>query len=218
MTHRVTAPEILDSLPPDDPAAVAGRRDLRRINAIMGNHRWICRRMADCHGAGSILEIGAGDGSLARGICQEYPHLAARYHAIDLVPCPGNFPAGATWHEKNLWSPDAAALLAEASVIVCSLVLHHFTDEELRGLGSSIPRCVRFFACEPCRRPLHLWQGRLIFPFIHRVTRHDMIVSIRAGFRGGELAALLGLQTPPWSVSMEETFFGAGRMAALRSP
>ena len=131
MTQRVTAPEILDSLPPNDPAAVAGRRDLRRINAIMGNHRWICRRMADWHGTGSILEIGAGDGSLARRICQEYPHLAARYHAIDLAPCPGHFPAGATWHEKNLWSPDAAALLADAHIAA-----------RRRGLGAQSHRPV----------------------------------------------------------------------------
>jgi hypothetical protein len=34
---RLVQPEILDTLPPDDPRALRSRRDLRRVNAWMGN-------------------------------------------------------------------------------------------------------------------------------------------------------------------------------------
>jgi hypothetical protein len=38
---RVISREILDHLPSDDPSAVRGRLDLRTINSLMGNVRWI---------------------------------------------------------------------------------------------------------------------------------------------------------------------------------
>ena len=42
---RVLAPEILDHLPVDHPAARRSRRDLRLANALMGNHRWLGREL-----------------------------------------------------------------------------------------------------------------------------------------------------------------------------
>jgi hypothetical protein len=35
--------------------------------------------------------------------------------------------------------------------------------------------------------------GKLATPFVHPITRHDMRVSIEAGFRHGELPAALGV-------------------------
>jgi hypothetical protein len=42
--ERVVKPEILDDLPMDDPSARASRADLRRINFLMGNERWILKQ------------------------------------------------------------------------------------------------------------------------------------------------------------------------------
>ena len=40
---RVVKPEILDELDGSDPRAIRSRRDLRFINLLMGNERWIQR-------------------------------------------------------------------------------------------------------------------------------------------------------------------------------
>src|SRR5690606_611777 len=42
---RVVLPEILDSLPPDDPRAIRSRGDLRRINRLMGSLGWLLRAL-----------------------------------------------------------------------------------------------------------------------------------------------------------------------------
>ena len=38
---RQVLPELLDHLQADDPEAIRSRRDLRVINFLMGNERWI---------------------------------------------------------------------------------------------------------------------------------------------------------------------------------
>ena len=40
---RLVQPELLDSLPPDDPRARGSRRDLRRVNWWMGHHVILAR-------------------------------------------------------------------------------------------------------------------------------------------------------------------------------
>lgn len=67
MTPRTVKPEILDHLPADDPEARRSRRDLRRINFLMGNERRVCRaiRKHPQAAAKGIVEFGAGDGVLA---------------------------------------------------------------------------------------------------------------------------------------------------------
>ncbi|MCU0753184.1 MAG: hypothetical protein MUC40_09220 [Akkermansiaceae bacterium] len=62
MKSRIVEPEILDHLPHDDPAARRSRLDLRRINFLMGNERWILRvlgRLPDS-AASVICESSAG--------------------------------------------------------------------------------------------------------------------------------------------------------------
>jgi hypothetical protein len=214
---RVCAPEILDSLPADDPRAVASRRDLRLVNALMGNFRWIRRRLEkSARPDDVIIEIGAGDGGLARRICARIPHLAERYHALDLTACPPQWPAGAVWHRMDVWSDGAADLLSGASIVLANHVLHHFDDAQLARLGSLLRQCRAFIASESCRRELHVWQGRLLFPLLHRITRHDLVVSVRAGFRGTELAQALGLDAG-WQCLVSESPLGAYRIAAFRT-
>jgi len=215
---RVLVPELLDSLPADHPDAIASRRDLRFLNAVMGNFRWLEKQLTSCAGPDTlIVEIGAGDGELARRVCAQNPDLTARYHALDLVPQPAAWPAEATWHQADVWSDTGAALLSRAGVVVANLMLHHFDDTGLRRLGGLIMNCQVVLACEPCRRERHVWQGRLLFPFLNRVTRHDMVVSIRAGFRGRELAAALGPEYAGGEIQASETLLGAYRVLLRRN-
>ena len=61
MVSRVVIPELLDHLPAADTQAMRSRRDLRRINFLMGNERWVCRtlRKFPAAAARGIVETGA---------------------------------------------------------------------------------------------------------------------------------------------------------------
>jgi len=64
---RTLHPELLDTLPAHDASAIGSRRDLRRLNNLMGHARLIARslkRVFPNTPPSQILEIGAGDGQL----------------------------------------------------------------------------------------------------------------------------------------------------------
>lgn len=209
MKPRVVIPEILDHLPPGDPEALRSRRDLRRVNHLMGNERWVCRvvKKFPAVAARGIVEIGAGDGALCGRLARMFPLAAVA--AYDLAPRPAWLEPGVAWHRGNIFD---APPQESGGVLVANLFLHHFEAAELAALG----RWVRGFGllvfCEPDRARLPHVLGRLAHPFINRVTRHDLHVSIDAGFTAGEMARLLGLDG--WQVCETSTWRGARRVLA----
>ena len=76
--------------------------------------------------------------------------------------------------------------------IVANLFLHHFEPSQLAELLMLASGRTRVFvACEPRRSQLALLGCRLMwFIGANDVTRHDALVSVRAGFTGHELSAL----------------------------
>lgn len=180
---RVVEPEQLDHLAPDDPQACRSRRDLRRINAAMGNFRWVERTLRRLDVA-SVVEIGAGDGGLAG-------RLAGRWTvtAIDRAPRPPSC-RGVTWREGDLFDVLPGV---EADAVIGVMIVHHFSDDELAGLGRMLARFRCVCLCEPWRSGWPLRLGQFLSPAFGPVTRHDMAVSIRAGFRMGELVERLAL-------------------------
>ena len=61
---RTLQPELLDSLPAHDASAIGSRRDLRRLNNLMGHARVIARSLKEIFRSeppAQIVEIGAGD-------------------------------------------------------------------------------------------------------------------------------------------------------------
>jgi hypothetical protein len=211
---RRVDPEILDELPSDDPEAIRSRRDLRVINAIMGNQRWLARRIGVGFKPGwRVLELGAGEGRLGRYLVKSGRIPASQLAGIDRVPRSPAWPAEAEWIQGDVFvSP-----LPPAEIVTANLFLHHFEPHELAELGRRLPSACRLFVCsEPARRQLHVWQGNLL-AFVgrfNRVTRHDMPTSVRAGFLGHELPERLGISD--WQISVSKTFFGAYRMEAHR--
>lgn len=213
---RVVVPEILDALPHDDADAIASRRDLRRINAVMGNARWILRQ-ARAHAEiarHGITEMGAGDGSLAVRLAMAFPE--SKVAAIDLAPAPQcPLPRNLEWRQADLL--DETANHPAGGLLVACLILHHFEAADLEKIGSRfIPRFDAAVIVEPDRRQLAHHLGRLARPFINRVTRHDMHVSIDAGFIKCELPGLLGLDEKFWRIRESHTFTGARRIMITR--
>lgn len=210
---RTLQPELLDHLAPQDPAARESRRDLRVINRVMGNVRWLQSALAKVARPGdTLLELGAGDGQVAAA------WRGNRCDALDLGPPPADWPAGAQWHQTDLrefreWSG--------YSVVFANLFLHHLSEPMLQHLGAQLRKHARVVvACEPWRGRLFLGLFAALCPVIgaNAVTRHDGRISINAGFRGDELPRSLGLSGDEgWHCRVESTRLGAYHLVAVKS-
>lgn len=212
--QRLVQPEILDSLPHEDPRALANRRDLRLLNGVMGNTRWFRRRVFPLlRPDDAVLELGAGEGVLGKRLAARRPDVR-RYTAIDHAPPPVDWPETFAWRQVDCMAMEH---FNDFSVMCGNMILHQFHDDLLRALGRKIQASgLRLLAfVEPARRALHLWQFRFIGPLMCDVSRHDGAVSIRAGFRGDELPGLLGLG-PEWRIKTVSTQLGAYRLFAER--
>jgi hypothetical protein len=208
--HRVIIPEILDSLNPADPRAIRSRRDLSWIDLFLCNSRWIVRQLKkQTPPPARIIEIGAGEGALCRKVQTSLP--SATVTGLDLIQRPSNLPVSIRWIGGDFFQtlPNI-----DADACVGSLILHHFSDEALRDLGARLQSFRSLTFCEPLRSRLPLFLSKLSSPFMSEVTRHDMPASIRAGFRPGELPALLGLDSKKWSVRESSHWRGTLRLVA----
>ena len=207
--------ELLDTLPPDHPEARHSRRDLRLINLVMGNHRWVSRTVTRALRDGErVLEIGAGTGELSQRLAVHGRIVAG----LDLTPRPTDWPSDREWHIANLLTFDG---YARSEVVVGNLIFHHFTTAELAALGRTLGQSVRLIvACEPSRRKIFQHLFALFAPLFraNSVTLHDARVSIDAGFRRDELPLTLGLDPTVWAWRCHSTLLGAYRMVAVRLP
>jgi len=183
----------------------------------MGNWRWLRSALGRHHQVGeTVAELGAGDGILATdfltGLLGDDGNPLT-YVGYDLAPRPRNWPAGWEWNRGDL-----RAAPAKSEIVLVNLFLHHFDDEALRELlAPTIDQARVLLFSEPARYGVHQWMGRCLYPFgLSEVTRHDMQVSIAAGFREGELADILGLDSRSWAVREQRSFMGALRFEAVR--
>ena len=200
---RVIIREILDDLPSSDPAAGRGRRDLRTINALMGNVRWMKKalRQAKLHGQPEdlrLVELGAGDGRLSRQVSRWFP--AAQITGLDLAPRPIALPDEISWRQGDLFDnlPDC-----RANGVYGVMILHHFRDEQLARIGELIREYRVLCFCEPWRARFPHLLGKMMWPLCGAVTRHDLPASIDAGFVPGELSALLKLRSWKFEESVD---------------
>lgn len=218
LVARRLEPEILDGLAPDDPRALRARRDLQRVNWLMGS----CRTLRQALGSLSahsprpwrLLELGAGDGTLL--LCLARARGGRRTHRVP----PSDAPPGVClwlldrqtlfgpatraayqslgWQvepltmEVQTWIALAPKQAGHYDVILANLFLHHLDEPTLRGLFTAVAqRCDRFIACEPRRAALGVLGSRLLGCVgASALTRHDALASVRAGFRDNELSAL----------------------------
>jgi len=213
MHPRVLVRELLDHLAPDDPEAMRSRRDLRRINFLMGNERWLCRSIErfQKNTAAGIAEVGAGDGILCAKLAKKFP--SAPVLGYDLAPRPPALPSRVKWLQGDLFTqprPQAGG------IVIANLFLHHFEGEALSALGSWLADAEVLIFNEPDRARLPHLLGALLWPFINRVTHHDLHVSIAAGFSSGEIADLLGLESQIWNFEETSTWRGGRSMVAWR--
>ena len=104
----------------------------------------------------------------------------------------------------------------EGDVLLGSLVWHHFKTAELQDFRKLVDRFHGFLASEPWRVHHARLLALTLVPFVNGVTRHDMFVSIRAGFQRGELPAWLELPESRWEIQEAVALLGAYRLQAWK--
>lgn len=203
MHARILEPEWLDELPPQDPRAVRSRADLRRVNWLMGNARLIARVLSTGNFT-RIADLGSGDGHLMLRIAQRLRRPGVELSLVDRAPVVSEATLaefGKIGWRVRVVARDALAFLREEpiEVVVANLFLHHLDPEALRQVFKVCgERAQLVAACEPRRSQLAVLGCRLMwFIGANDVTRHDAIVSVRAGFTGRELSELW---QAPWQL------------------
>jgi Methyltransferase domain len=200
---RILQPELLDTLSPSEPRAVRSRRDLHRVNAWMASHTIMATALQNNLNRFTprqITELGAGDGNFLLRIAQKnfqnWPGMNVTL--LDLQP---NVSAGTLASFATLGWP-AEAVVADVfnwpqssdagGAVIANLFLHHFENARLAELLRLISQRAKvFIALEPRRARWPLFCSRLLWAIgCNDVTRHDAVVSVRAGFNGKEISAL----------------------------
>ncbi len=207
--RRILEPEIIDSIPWDHPTAIRSRRDLRLINFLMGNARWILRgvrRFRELAREG-IVELGSGDGRLLRRLARFGPATG-----FDLIPRPPDLPESVRWRQGDLRQHQGDI---HGGILVANLFLHHLDAAGLAELGETAKRFDAVVVVDPHRTEDTLWMATRLLPLVGEATRHDMMASIRAGFQAGELPESLDLGEG-WRVEETVTWRGTLRLLAWR--
>lgn len=202
MTRRVE-PELLDELPASDPRAVRSRRDLRRVNAWMGNRRIMARALRSAftgRRCQTLVELGAGDGTfllcVARLLAPDWEGCSVVLLDRQPVVTPDTLRSLAALG----WRPEIIAAdvfdwlgksdSRKCDALIANLFLHHFDAAQLSVLlAKAADHAKVCIAIDPRRWFWSLLGCRLLWLIgCNSVTCHDAVVSVRAGFAGQELS------------------------------
>lgn len=200
---RAVYPELLDSLPCDDPRAMQSRRDLQRVNSWMLQTK-IMATMLSRHfdrTPKTILDLGSGDGALMLGVANR---LAPKWQGVtvrlldqqDILSDETRQAFEAIgWRVESVVADVFDYLSHDAAttdIISANLFLHHFENPDLaRLLELAAARTTLFVACEPRRDRFSLMASSLVWVIgCNDITQWDAKTSVRAGFNNRDLSKL----------------------------
>jgi hypothetical protein len=200
---RIVQPEWLDTLPPDNPRAIHSRRDLQRVNLAMRNADIMAGALRSAQAGRAlkkITELGAGDGNFLLSLAQKLSPIQSGLTAT-LLDLQDNIPTETLAAFTALgWQPEVVIAdvfdwpqtSGPGGVVIANLFLHHFENNRLAALlGQIAHRADLFMALEPRRAAWPLFCSHLLWGIgCNDVTRHDAVISVKAGFDGHELSAL----------------------------
>jgi SAM-dependent methyltransferase len=201
--------ERLDEPGVDPAVRLRSLRDVARSNALFGGRRAVLgeleRALRECGPRASLLDVGAGLGDVAEGALRlaRRRGVALAAVALDLaeeLARAARDRTGAAVRGDALRLPFADR---SVDVVVCSQLLHHFTDAEGRLLVAELDRVARRRVIVGDLRRSWLaaagfWLASWPLRF-HPVTRHDGVLSVLRGFTTRELRDLVrgGARTEP---------------------
>lgn len=213
--NRSVQPELLDTLDSKDPRAIASRADLRRLNMVM-RHAGILRRellkIFPDEPPDEVIDLGAGDGLLACRLANSLDGAWRRVHwtlvdrsepsSRDILGIQHPQPLSVNWVIEDVLDWLERSPARSRSCVLANLFLHHLQEPELQALFTQITaKGHALIACEPRR---NLWclvmSHCLIALGCSAVTRHDAVVSVRAGFADDDLSRLWP-RDPAWKLT-----------------
>jgi hypothetical protein len=212
-TPRCVCPEALDDLAPEDPRARQSRRDLRRVHRAMRSVSALKQAFSRLRLAAqprSILELGAGDGSLllrlAAAIGPSWRGVKLTLLDRQFIVSSGTLESYRSYGWEVSTVCEDALIWARQSVpqqhdlTITTLFLHHFKDVALRELLRGVVSHSRaFIAIEPRREALAKVGSRLIGLLgTNAVTREDAVKSVAAGFTDTEITAAWPATDKKW--------------------
>jgi SAM-dependent methyltransferase len=182
MDRRDVVELLEDPYLPDQVVADA-YRDLARLHRWLGDTAAILNRVR-ASGAGSVLDLGCGQGALLREIRRE---LSVQVTGFDLRPAPES-------SSVPILTGDAVAdPLPRADVALAVCLAHHLSEADLVRLIRNVSKsCGRFIVLDPVRHWLPLWLFRIfVSPFQCRINVADGITSIRRSYTPRELRRIV---------------------------
>ena len=197
---RATEPEQLDEGVPEV-EALRSLADLRFVNRCLGNRGSLLRAVRPhLPPGGRLLDVGCGSGDVPTFLLKHLPGplLAVgvdvkALHLRAAPPCVRRVVSDV----RRLPFPDGAF-----DVVTASLFLHHFDEGDLPEVLAGLRRLARraLVVNDLHRARVPYLFGRAAFPLLFRsqVSVEDGLLSIRRGFRPGELGAAFaraGLRT-----------------------
>lgn len=234
MEQRVVAPEWLDTLAPSDPRALRSRADLRRINPLMAAPSLLARSLDALLARAPdapLIELGAGDATLALRVAQRlsghWPVTALGL--LDLQPCVSDATLrgfhALGWDVQVIeadvldWLARPQADSTHRPIIFANLFMHHFEGARLQALLAGIADRAQALLCLEPRRSAPALLGSYLLGAIgcNDVTRHDAVVSVRAGFAAQELSSCWP-NSNDWSLRETSAGLFSHRLEAERQP
>jgi 2-polyprenyl-3-methyl-5-hydroxy-6-metoxy-1,4-benzoquinol methylase len=196
-------PELMDRPQPVSPELESDLRNLRQLNRYFGSHTLVRRFLRKWLHPGQtvrVLDLATGSGDIPRLIARHARRIGAKAQ-IDAVDqqvatieiarqLSANYPE-ITFHQADVFEWGE---LHSYGIVLCSLALHHFTDEDaVRLLRRCLELTQRYALISDLRRGLFATIGvYLLTAFLFRdpMTRYDGRVSAARAFSFRELHAL----------------------------
>lgn len=221
--------ETLDDLDRFDPNAQRSRRDLQRINYIIGSARHIASALGSIdHPARRIIELGAGDGTLMLRLAK---HLSKRWLQVHLTLLDRQNLISQSTHQAFVdlgWTLEILPIdIVEWTVhhahqkwdvAIANLFIHHLDAPSIAALFATLEKRVdNLIVCEPRRDYRSLLASRLVrLVGANAVTRQDAVLSVKAGFRDQELSCLWPKSSTHWHLSEHPSGLFSHRFIASR--
>ena len=189
--------EYLDD--PDFPPHERARAlaDVGRSNALFGGWSSVWGAIAPFIGQMprqmTLLDVGTGHGEMAVRVARELGALGISVTTLGVDVAPSVASAAARTLDGAL-AGDALRLplrSACADLVICSQMLHHFTEPDVQAILGELNRVSRRFVVISDLQRSRLaaagfWLASIALGF-HPVTRHDGVVSVMRGFTIDEL-------------------------------
>ncbi|MEL6390572.1 MAG: methyltransferase domain-containing protein [Bacteroidota bacterium] len=205
--------ELMDDLSISKDHITLVLRDIRQANHLLGGNAITIKaikRHIQKHQPQqlTIMDVGCGDGDMLRAIARQLAQSSTTLNLIgvDINPDSIQIARELTSTDDRIRYEcvdilDMNRTLATADIILCTLTLHHFSDDQLIPLVKRMTTLARrtVIINDLHRSRLAAW---LFVPFSHlfmktKIAKQDGLTSIKSGFVKSDLesyAQRLGLQ------------------------